>query len=225
MIELKKELACQFDTVPFSVFSPEQASRGVVLMGHGLSADRYHDSMAFPTQILTEEYAFTVIAPDLPMHGVRSSHPENFMEFVNQWQRFWETTGRTQLLNEWQMLTAYAQENYPDQKIGYFGLSLGTQYGILFISQTTIISAAVLGLFGSKPMPQTKVMNVCAPRVQIPVYFIQKKQDEIHPVETTTHLYESLGSDFKVLDSTPGAHDKVTRESFVAACRFLSEHM
>jgi hypothetical protein len=104
----------------------------------------------------------------------------------------------------------------------FFGLSLGTQYGIMFLSQQIEIKAAVLGLFGSERPPRSIVMNHCAPLVRTPVYFIQKLDDEIHPKETTLHLFESLGSEAKVLDASQGRHQSVSLESLNQSCSFLA---
>jgi hypothetical protein len=80
------------------------------------------------------------------------------------------------------------RSRFPDLPSAYFGLSSGTQYGVAFLGATTAISATVLGLFASRPPPRTPVMNRYAPRVNCPVYFILKQDDEIHPPETSEHL-------------------------------------
>lgn len=72
--------AANGDTIPLSVFSPTNpgAVRSVVLMGHGLGVDRYHHSMTAPMRMLLERHEMAVVAPDLPLHGVRDqpgSHP------------------------------------------------------------------------------------------------------------------------------------------------------
>ncbi|MEM7017905.1 MAG: hypothetical protein AAF512_11295, partial [Pseudomonadota bacterium] len=213
------------EPIPCSLFLPEQESSGVVLMGHGLGVDRYHISMQIPIQILTKKYGISVIAPDLPMHGARNNEPTESMQFLRHWQEFWAGNGRAQLLSEWQTLMNYANNQFPGLPLGYFGLSLGTQYGILLLSQTALLKAAVLGLFGSRPLPASKVMNACAPKIEIPIYFIQKQHDELHPRTTSSHLYDSLGSSDKIMDSTPGKHAEVSEESLSQACQFISQHI
>jgi hypothetical protein len=68
-------------------------------------------------------------------------------------------------------------------------------------------------------------MNRYAPQVRCPVYFIQKLSDEIHPAETSSHLYSILGAAEKILDSTPGAHVEVSAQSFRNACDFLARQV
>ncbi|MFP6807129.1 MAG: hypothetical protein VB957_08105 [Pseudomonadales bacterium] len=68
-------------------------------------------------------------------------------------------------------------------------------------------------------------MNHCAPLVRTPVYFIQEQNDEIHSEKNYQHLYESLGSTEKVLDSTPGTHQGVSLESLHHSCQFIAERI
>ena len=109
--------------------------------------------------------------------------------------------------------------------LSILALSLGTQYGILFLSQQLNIKTAALGLFGSEPPPKSIIMNHCAPLVRTPVYFIQEQNDEIHSEKNYQHLYESLGSTEKVLDSTPGTHQGVSLESLHHSCQFIAERI
>ncbi len=209
--------------VPCSLYSARHP-RAVVLFGHGLGVDRYHETVLGPVKILNE-FGFSVLVPELPLHGERAGGggPE-WSEVVSRWQQFWAGNGRDHLLTEWQKILAYVQQTY-GLPVVYFGLSLGTQYGIFLLSQTGDVNAAVLGLFGSEPPPKSIVMNHSAPEVSVPIYFIQKLDDEIHIAENVRHLYESLGSSLKVLDATPGMHGDVSGESIRKACRFLVEQI
>ena len=61
--------------------------------------------------------------------------------------------------------------------------------------------------------------------MSIPIYFVQKMDDEIHSPETTTHLFESLGSEHKILDSSAGKHAEVSLESIQNAAELLVQQM
>lgn len=211
------------DDIPCSVWKADGPPRGIVLMGHGLGVDRYHESVQYPMQILAEEYGCVVIAPDIPLHGVRSQlDSDDPMEIVNQWQTYWAGGGAAGIAAEFTALTRFATDSFGPLPTTYFGISLGTQYGLAFLSAHPEIRGAVLGLFGSQPPPKTPLMNRFAPEVRCPVYFIQKLEDEIHPAETSSHLFSILGADEKILDSTPGAHVEVSAKSFRNACDFLA---
>jgi hypothetical protein len=56
------------------------------------------------------------------------------------------------------------------------------------------------------------------------VYFVQKHDDEIHSRASTVHLFALLGEE-NVMDSTPGCHDNVSRDTVAKACAFLAERM
>ena len=60
------------ERLPASIWLPDKASRVVVLMGHGLGVDRYHESNRIPAELLVNS-GTTVIAPERP--AVRSSPP------------------------------------------------------------------------------------------------------------------------------------------------------
>lgn len=211
--------------VPVSIWVPSGRARGVVLLGHGLGVDRYHDSVQKPTHLLTSAHQLAVIASDLPLHGVRKVDVSDPKDIVARWQAFWADGGVWVLQQEWTAILGCGQRRFPKLPCAYFGVSLGTQYGIVFLAATLNITAAVLGLFGSHPPPLTPVMNLYAPRVRCPVYFIQKQDDEIHPLETSKHLFSILGSATKTLDSSPGGHSAVSRTSLESACAFISKHV
>ena len=219
-LELRKE---EESTIPLSVWTTEERPRAVVLLGHGLGADRTHPSVQAPVQVLVETLGLAVVAPDLPEHGVRARGARSANAEI--WQAFWSSGGPALLRDEWVRILDFARDRFGGQRVGYFGLSLGCQYGVVFLANAPQVAAAVLGLFGSEPPPKSAIMNSCAPRVRCPVYFIQKQDDELHSRASTSHLYESLASTEKVLDSSPGRHAAVTPETLARACKFLAERL
>ena len=176
-------------SIPCTLYEPENPI-GLVLFGHGLSVDRFDQTVVEPVKLLVEKFNFAVLVPELPLHGERANSVRDWDDFIVVWQNYWAGEGRKQILREWNQIYAFAKET--DLPILFFGLSLGTQYGIMFLAQQTEIKAAVLGLFGSEPPPRSIVMNHCAPLVRTPVYFIQKIDDEIHPEGNALHLFKSL---------------------------------
>jgi len=216
------EIECKGKTIPCSLYRVDEP-KGIALLGHGLGVDRFDTTVLAPTRILNE-LGIHVIVPELPLHGDRQDKQLEWDEIVEQWQSYWANDGRNLLLDEWQHIYAYTQQRF-SLPIVYFGLSLGTQYGVLFLSNVTGVRGAVLGLFGSEPPPKSIVMNHCAPRVTVPTYFIQKMNDEIHSATATQHLYESLGSPSKILDSSLGQHKDVGADSIMKACDFLRKNL
>jgi pimeloyl-ACP methyl ester carboxylesterase len=156
---------------------------------------------------------------------VRRVGPSDPAAIVGWWQAYWSSGGAASLRDEWLRIASFARERFPSARLGWFGLSLGTQYGVVFLSNAPQIAAAVLGLFGADAPPKSAIMQACAPRVRCPVYFVQKQDDEIHPRENTDRLYALLGSAEKVLDSSPGLHAAVTPETLARACDFLAKRL
>lgn len=222
VVELRVEGEAPF---PVSLWTPEERARGVVLLGHGLGADRSHSTVRLPVVELVERLGLAVLAPDLPRHGVRREGPNDPAAILDAWQTYWSSGGPASLRDEWLRIAAFARERFPSARLGWFGLSLGTQYGVVFLANAPQISAAVLGLFGAEPPPKSAIMQACAPRVRCPVYFVQKQDDELNPRANTDRLYALLGSAEKVLDSSPGRHAAVTPETLARACDFLAKRL
>jgi len=211
-------------SVPVSIWSRDERPRGVVLLGHGLCADRTHPTVRVPAEQLVER-GLAVVAPDLPGHGVRRNGARGPDEVAEAWQTYWTSGGPAALRDEWLRILSFARGRFPNARVGYFGLSLGAQYGVVFLANAPQVAAAVLGLFGAEPAPRSAIMHACAPRVCCPVYFVQKQSDELHARERSDHLFSLLGSAEKVLHSTPGRHGDVTPEEYARACGFLAERL
>ena len=222
MNEEELELRAEGESpVPVSLWTGDSQARGVVLLGHGLGVDRTHATVRVPAEQLVER-GLAVVAPDLPGHGVRRGAARDPAEVVDAWQSYWTSGGPAALRDEWLRILAFARQRFPSARVGYFGLSLGTQYGVVFLANAPQVAAAVLGLFGAEPAPKSAIMHACAPRVRCPVYFVQKQSDELHPCERTDHLFSLLGSSEKEMHSSPGRHADVTPEECARACGFLA---
>lgn len=209
--------------IPCSIWSATKNPRGVVLLGHGLGVDRYHETVLVPAKLLALEYRAAVLVPEIPLHGVRDEFPDDPSGLLRRWQNFWASGGHASVCAEFRALLRYVATIYT-LPVAYFGLSLGTQYGLPFLAQTREVRSAVLGLFGSQPPPRTPLMNRYAPAVRCPVYFVQKIDDELHSTASSTHLFSTLGSLEKVLDATPGPHGATSMASLRKACAFLARH-
>jgi dienelactone hydrolase len=226
MQEENFEISASADSIPASLWLPEgQRSRAVVLLGHGLGVDRHHEYNLRTATLLTAA-GCSVLAPELPLHGERrTEEPADWNAVVSAWQAYWASGGIQALKEEWYSAQSYATDRFPGIPIGYFGLSLGTQYGVPFLADNDAIEAAVLGLFGSLPRPQTRVMNRYAPRVSCPVAFIKQVDDEIHPSETSDHLFSILGSTTKKMIAGSGRHAEVPLANMQLAAQFLMRNL
>src|SRR5262245_31250606 len=118
-LELRAEDA---QPIPLSLWTPDEGvTRKVVLVGHGLGADRSHSSVQFPAQFLANKLGVAVIAPDLPRHGVRREGPDEWQAVVDAWATYWASGGAASLRDEWVRIAAFARQRFPEARLGYFG--------------------------------------------------------------------------------------------------------
>jgi cephalosporin-C deacetylase-like acetyl esterase len=82
-------------------------------------------------------------------------------------------------------------------RLGFFGISAGSQMGLLILAQEPRIRAAVLaegGLAAERRPPETDAVNF-APRVRIPVLMLNGRYDFVFPLETAQlPMFRLLGS-------------------------------
>jgi len=201
-----------------TLWLPGGELKGCVLMGHGLGVHREHATNRFAVDALLR-HGLAVLAMDAPLHGERQPRPFAPREWVNAWQKYWSERGYKELHTEWIALADYAAERF-DVPLGYWGLSLATQYGVPFLAREPRIKACVLGLHGGG-----RVLAHYAPLITQPVYFIEQQDDEMHPKESTQALFDHLGSETKVLDSNPGEHSSVPATAIAKAAQFLADRV
>jgi len=89
--------------------------------------------------------------------------------------------------------------------VGYWGLSMGTAYGVPFLSSEPRVKAAVLGLFGLRA-GGAEAFEAAAKSIQIPLLFIFQLDDELMTPEAGLALFKTFGSKIKSMHINPGPH-------------------
>ena len=197
--------------------------RPLVMAGHGFMLHRH---MPFPLpflRALAGEHGCAVAVLDAPGHGDRRKNADQpAEETARDYQEHWGRFAGSRIAREYGE-TAAALQQLPELRggaLGYWGLSLATQYGLGWLSEAPPVRAAVLGLFGGG-----RVVAHYARRVRCPVFFVQQLDDEIHPRETVARLFDALASDDKQLAASPGRHVEVPDEVCHRATRFLLDRL
>ena len=121
----------------------------------------------------------------------------------------------------------------PSAAIGYFGLSMGTRYGLPFLAMEPRIRVAVLGLNGIVPGEPTtpdhimvkRLLAKAAARMSIPIHFIVQDGDELFPRENSLSLFDAIASSDKHLHLNPGGHGDVPVSEMEFAAAFLASHL
>jgi dienelactone hydrolase len=186
----------------------------VVLMGHGGSAHKRAERQVMLGRWFAGTAGIAAAAIDGPYHGDRVAEP---MPAPVYQQRMAETgvdKVTDGMVGDWgATVDALVADGWVDvDRVGYFGLSLGSRFGLPFVAGGRV-RCAVLGKFGmvqSAAMPAGVDMAarfaVDAPKVVVPVLFHVQWDDEIFPRAGQLELFDLLGSPDKRLIAFPGSH-------------------
>ncbi len=222
-------LKCQGRLVPGVAWWPEEgaAPRPVVLLGHGGTLHKRSEYNLSMARRFVRHKGFAAVAIDGPIHGDRSSGPEGDLESRGiSVQAWWSNGSIDRMIEDWKTtLDALQSSDLVGQApVGYWGLSMGTFFGVSFVAAEPRVRAAVLGLMGAMgPTKERQVQD--AQRVACPTLFLQQWDDELIPRDRALKLFDALGSRDKRLHSHPGRHVEVPREESDASEEFLAAHL
>ena len=217
-------------TVPGVLWLPEGGTgpRPLVLLGHGATRHKRTDYLVALGRRLASDYGFAVAAIDAAGHGERRlpGHDDDltlFGDFLTEWSR--EGTV-DDMVAEWQAAIDAVRdlEEVGDGPIGYWGLSMGTIYGVPLVAAEPRIQVAVFGLMGLLG-PTRDRLAADAQSIACPVLLIQQWDDSLIPRAEVFELFDALGSLDKRLHAHPGEHAAVPVEEIAFSARFLARHL
>lgn len=210
---------------------PNGPTRQQVLMafGHGASGDRYQ----MPIPHLARRFAkqgIASLAMDGPVHGLRQRKSGDRLALTEEMQR---PTMVEDMIADWQVAVAAATSKlgFDVWKFGYFGLSMGSFFGIPYLADRARnnepISVATLGLLGTTGpvIALAKRLKHDANAIKSPVFFVMQLEDELFPRDGCLELFDSLGSTDKRLHANPGLHPAVPAEEVDFCFEFVSERL
>ena len=217
-------------TVPGVLWLPQRGTgpRPLVLLGHGATRHKRIDYLVALGRRLASDHGFAVAAIDAPGHGDRRApgHDDDvavFGDFLSEWSR--EGTV-DDMVAEWQATIDAVRDldEVGDGPVGYWGLSMGTIYGVPLVAAEPRIQVAVFGLMGLLG-PTRDRLAADAPSIACPVLFLQQWDDSLIPRAEVFELFEALGSVDKRLHAHPGDHAAVPVEEIAFSARFLVRHL
>ena len=217
-------------TVPGVLWLPAEGTgpRPLVLLGHGATRHKRVDYLVALGRRLASDHGFAVAAIDAPGHGDRRApgHDDDvtlFGDFLAEWTR--EGTV-DDVVAEWQAAIDALRDldEVGDGPVGYWGLSMGTIYGVPLVAAEPRIQVAVFGLMGLVG-PTRDRLAADAPSIACPVLFLQQWDDALIPRAEVFELFEALGSVDKRLHAHPGDHAAVPVEEIAFSARFLARHL
>lgn len=202
----------------------------LVLLGHGGSGKKDAANNLAVRDYLTGDRGIATLAIDGPAHGDRgpvddTSHPA--------YTEMWRSPRVIDEMNEdWRATldAALALGEFNPGAVGYYGLSMGTMFGLPFVAAEPRIAVAVLGLCGTSGTSIDRSgiaarLASDAPKVTCPLMYHVQWDDERFERESAFALYGMLGPADKRLQSTPGLHGGVTIEARATLRSFLGDRM
>jgi dienelactone hydrolase len=207
--------------VPGLLWTPEGAEgpRPLVVIGHGASVHKRIEYVLALARRFVRHHGYAVVAIDGPEHGDRGGM-DSHLAFAEVWCRPTITDDTVAELHA--TVAAVRQlDEVGDGPLGYWGLSMGSIFGIPYVASEPRVQAAVLGLLGVSG-PTKDRLQADAGRIACPVLFLLQMDDELFAREKVLELFAAVGSTDKRLHAHPGGHGGTPREEFDASEWFLA---
>jgi dienelactone hydrolase len=218
--------------VPTLLWTPAAGGPGprpLVAIGHGGSSSKRQDYVVALARRFVRHHGYAAIAIDGPVHGDRRADGGRdpgltFLDFGQTWAG--DPTVTDAMVADWRSAID-AVRTLPeigDGPCGYWGLSMGTIFGLPLVAAELRFDAAVLGLMGLTGPTRDRLARD-APRVRCPVLFVAQWDDELFPRDTAFALFDALGTDDKRLHAHPGRHGAVPKEEFSLTVNFVHRRL
>ena len=198
-----------------------EAGAPLVCFGHGASGDRFQQPIPWLVKRLVGEHGFIGLSIDGPVHGRRQSGDGGRGAFWPEWERPGTVEDMTA---DWQQAVDFVQSDagVGTGPVGYWGLSMGSIYGVPFVASERRVTAAVLGLMGiTGPDHYRPLLTAAAEKIDIPILFIMQLEDELFTRAECLALFDAFGTADKRLHANAGLHPDVPLEELEHAVDFL----
>lgn len=228
---IARELAVRRDDhrVPAVLWTPRERRARVplVLIGHGGSQHKTHAGVVDLAARFVTDLGCAAAAIDGPIHGARRAAALSGAAMQAEFLALWQHDGRVDdMVADWRavMDVLVALDDVDPSAVGWYGVSMGTAYGLPLIAAESRIRAAVLGMWGVD-FANSDRLGVAAREVRCPVLFQQKWDDSLFTRDGQLRLFELLGTSEKWLKIYPGGHVPVAGEQADDAVRFLATRL
>jgi hypothetical protein len=204
---------------PISIWTKlAQVPRLIVLIGHGGSRHRRAESVVMMAQAVLDKVPAYVAAIDGPLHGdrLRGLAQDTVSAFAALWQT--ESGGVRDMADDWHaaLIQVRALPGAAELPIGYYGVSMGTAFGLPFLAEQPMIGAASLGMWDASFSKSERLLAI-ATRVQCSVLFQHRERDEYFSREGALRLFDSIGSSDKRFVPLQGSHGESADQLQIAA--------
>src|SRR5262247_3729558 len=207
--------------IPGVVWHPATSSgpRPLVLMGHGGSGHKRNERMVMLGRLFAGDYGWYAAAIDGPVHGERGPVTDaTDLAYRQMWQR---PEIVQDMIDDWKAIldALSALEQVDNTRVGYWGVSMGTMFGLPYVASDARVRTAVLGKAGMTGSSVRRsgidtYFKTFAPKVTIPVLFVMQWDDERFDRQGQLELFNQLGAQDKRLHAYPGQHADNGPEAF-----------
>ncbi len=185
------------------------ARRPLVLVGHGGSQHKASDAVLDVVGPLVDEHGFAVAAIDGPIHGDRRADGgRDSGKVILEFRALWNAEPMIEeMVADWRATTSalLAAPEIDAQAIGWFGISMGTAYGLPLCAADSRIRAALLGMWGTSHTHGARLL-AAAREVRCAVLFQRKRDDERFTAAGQQELFDALGSRDREMRVYEGGH-------------------
>ncbi len=239
VIERRFDLTVNGEIVPGIHWLPEAATapHPTVLIGHGGTQHKRVPNVLGLARKLVRHGEYGVVALDAPGHGDRMTEEQKQERAEvlarRQGDRLAALSERrvramsrvaSQAVAEWKALLDDLATNpqWSNGPFGYWGVSMGTAFGVPLLAGEPRIAAGVLGLGALREGNDEQREQ--AARITIPLLFLFQWDDELMTREGGLALWDAFGAKEKTAHINPGPHVGIPLFERDAALAFYKRH-
>ena len=220
--------------VPTMLWLPRTGSSptSLVMVGHGGGGHKQAPTVLKMAKGLAEEHGIATLAIDGPVNGDREANNEEARRIRQQdrnaYRRKFYMEKYSEMVDDWRAAldVALALPELAGAPVGYWGLSMGTRFGVPTIVAEPRIRAAVIGLFGYREGAETNQrVYDDLPKLDVPILFLQQLSDDEVGQGAYHEFFKRIGTDDKRLHANPGKHVEVPKSELVASRLFLARKL
>jgi pimeloyl-ACP methyl ester carboxylesterase len=237
-------LEVEGESVPGLIWRPDGADgpTPLVLIGHGGTTHKRVDYVLSLARRFVRHLGYSAVAIDAPGHGDRVRDPEAAAaarraleariaggpgqgpRVVSEAQSAeWAERTRRGVLEWTATLDALVEGGFADERVGYWGVSMGTAIGLPYVASDRRIKAAVLGLAGLGMGGRS--FEEAARSLSMPVLFVFQWDDELMSRQSGLDLFDAIGSKDKAMHIFPGGHVQTPLWERDAYESFFTRHL
>lgn len=214
--------------VPLAWWMPvdQQGPCPLVLVGHGGSG---HKTSSLVIDIVKRMLpaGVAVAAIDGPVHGERREVFVDGPVVRDEFRELWSRGGHVDaMVEDWQAALDHLCRNpgVDERRVAWYGISMGTAYGLPVAAADPRIQSAVLGMWGTCRPPNERLV-ADAHRITVPVLFQVKREDAIFTAAGQRDLFDHMASSRKTWVEYDGGHVDPAGKQLDDIAGFLQAHL